>query len=324
MSASVVELSVVIPTYRDAMRLERMLRSLDAQDTTTPFEVIVVDDCSGDDTEETVKSWIAEEHSFQAQYIGLEENQGPGHARNVGLHAAQGRIIVYIDSDCVAEPSWLRHLPEKVDVEKKIIGVGGRVFPLSEGSMPARHFAFTGALEPPFMNQYLVTCNCCFVREALLAVGGFPEDIPIAGGEDIEASILLYKAGWRFEFEEHAVIHHDFNPDLRAYARVWRNYGFGNSIVSHRCLTDEERHPEWGIMEGENYWSGQCIRPTITGFRSIFYDLRHHYHKCRAEKLSAFRTLEFLLLQLLGRFSFYIGWRQGLKVYRESVSKSEV
>ena len=318
MGQSSVDISIVVPTYRDPVRLQRLLESLAAQDTSAQFEVIVVDDCSGDDTESMVTGWAAQGHSFGAHYIGLGENRGPGHARNVGLDKAQGRLVAYIDSDCVAEPDWLRHLPRQVDVDKKIVGVGGKVLPLSDAIMTARHYAFTGALEPPYTKQYLVTCNCCYVREALVAVGGFPEDISKPGGEDIEASIALWKQGWRFAFEEKAIIHHDFRPGLRGFTRVWRNYGFGNAVVAHRLLTDEELHPEWGKMDGENYWSVQCVRPTVMGFRSTFYDLRHHYQKCCKARLSVFRTVEFLVLQVLGRISFYSGWCKGLKQHRRT------
>lgn len=318
MVESLVDISVVVPTYRDSMRLKRLLHSLEGQDCAEVFEVIVVDDCSEDDTEAMVKAWIAQGHPFEAHYVGLAENRGPGHARNVGLDKAEGRLIAYIDSDCVAEPDWLRHLPVQVDVDKKIVGAGGRVLPLSDASMTARHHSFTGTLEPPYSKQYLVTCNCCLVREALLAVGGFPEDLPKPGGEDIEASITLWKKGWRFAFEEKAVIHHDFHPGLGAYARVWRNYGFGNAVVAHRLLTDAELHPEWGEKEEENYWSVQCMRPTLTGIRSTFYDLWHHYRKCRKTRLPVVQTVEFLMLQLLGRVSFYVGWRKGLKHHKQT------
>ena len=318
MGHSSVEISVVIPTYRDSVRLKRLLHSLEGQDSAETFEVIVVDDCSGDDTESMVTAWVEEGHPFEAHYIGLTENRGPGHARNVGLDKAQGRLIAYIDSDCVAAAEWLRYLPQQLDVDKKIVGVGGKVLPLSDASMTARHYAFTEALEPPYTKQYLVTCNCCYLREALLDVGGFPGDLPKPGGEDIEASIALWKKGWRFAFEEKAVIHHDFHPGLGAYARVWRNYGYGNSVVAHRLLTDEELHPEWGKMEEENYWSVQCIRPSLTGVRSTFYDLRLHYHKCREARLSVVRMVEFLMLQLLGRISFYVGWRKGLKQHKQT------
>jgi glycosyltransferase involved in cell wall biosynthesis len=85
--------SLIIPHFNDPERLERLLRTVPmARDD---IEVIVVDDCSPDQTalEEVRARWP------RVRWLSTTENAGAGVARNFGLDAAQGRWLVFADSD---------------------------------------------------------------------------------------------------------------------------------------------------------------------------------------------------------------------------------
>jgi len=159
---------------------------------------------------------------------------------------------------------------------------------------------------------YLVTCNCCYLREPLLEVGGFTEDIRTPGGEDIAASILLWKQGWRFAYAENAAVRHDFRASILRFMKTFRNYGYGTSLVLHRLLTEDEFHPEWNRRGMDNYWDARCLTPTVTGVRSMFRDLRDFVSCARSRGVSWPRALECVLPRALDRLSHYYGWRQGL------------
>ena len=88
--------SVIIPTYNRARYLPTALDSIIAQ-TVKPLEIIVVDDGSTDDTEQVVAFY----HD-SVSYI-RQENAGPSAARNLGIRAARGSIIAFLDSD----DAWL-------------------------------------------------------------------------------------------------------------------------------------------------------------------------------------------------------------------------
>jgi glycosyltransferase involved in cell wall biosynthesis len=96
--------SVILPTYRRAHTIGRAIASVLAQ-TLRDFELIVVDDCSGDDTARVVAEIAATDP--RVRFVARPVNGGAAAARNTGLHHARGRYIAFQDSD----DEWL---PDKL------------------------------------------------------------------------------------------------------------------------------------------------------------------------------------------------------------------
>lgn len=86
--------SIIIPTYNSASFIEETLRSVLDQDYPN-MELIVVDDCSNDDTVARVDAM----NDPRIRVLAQTENGGAGVARNIGVEAAQGRYIAFLDSD---------------------------------------------------------------------------------------------------------------------------------------------------------------------------------------------------------------------------------
>ena len=108
--------SVVVCSYNGAKTLDRCLTSL--KEINYPsYEVILVDDGSTDNTQE-----IAASHNWVKNV--RQENKGLSFARNVGAHASCGDVIVYTDSDCMADPDWLYYLMGTL-LSGDYAGVGG-------------------------------------------------------------------------------------------------------------------------------------------------------------------------------------------------------
>lgn len=99
-----LSVSVIIPTYNKAHLLGRAVQSVLNQ-TYQDFEVIVVDDCSSDNTERVVIGFDDD----RIRYIRHEENKGAAAARNTGIKAAEGEYIAFLDSD----DEWLSEKLEK-------------------------------------------------------------------------------------------------------------------------------------------------------------------------------------------------------------------
>jgi glycosyltransferase involved in cell wall biosynthesis len=106
---SLAELSVIIPCYRCADSIQRAVASVDAQ-TLRPTEVILVDDCSGDDTQKTLRVIQRAYGEKWITVISLEENKGCGSARNIGWDIATQPYVAFLDADDI----WL---PQKIEIQ---------------------------------------------------------------------------------------------------------------------------------------------------------------------------------------------------------------
>lgn len=103
--------SIITPAYNSAAFIARTINAVIAQ-TYTHWELIVIDDKSADDTCDVVKQYINAGHNIKL--IALPENKGVANARNVGLTAATGKYIAFLDSDDV----WL---DEKLSIQVKMM-----------------------------------------------------------------------------------------------------------------------------------------------------------------------------------------------------------
>lgn len=96
--------SIITPAYRAAAFVGASIQSVIAQ-TYTNWEMLVVDDCSPDNTVEIVRQWS--EQDSRVRLIRQPQNGGPAAARNAALQAARGRWIAFLDSDDLWQPEKL-------------------------------------------------------------------------------------------------------------------------------------------------------------------------------------------------------------------------
>jgi succinoglycan biosynthesis protein ExoO len=104
-----MDFSVIIPAYNVSGIIGRAILSVAAQ-TSPPREILVIDDCSTDNTAEVVKALARDIPSISL--LSTPANSGPSAARNVGLRGAQGDWIALLDSDDAWKPGRLKRLSE--------------------------------------------------------------------------------------------------------------------------------------------------------------------------------------------------------------------
>ena len=98
--------SIIMPTYRCGAFIAESIRSVQAQ-TYKNWELIVVDDCSGDGTVEIVENLQKEDRRIRL--FQNEKNSGAALTRNYALREAKGRWIAFLDSDDLWKPEKLEH-----------------------------------------------------------------------------------------------------------------------------------------------------------------------------------------------------------------------
>ena len=106
------EISVIIPVYNTSAYLQECVDSVLAQ-TYQDFEIILVDDCSTDNSLALARLLYG--HNNKVQIIHREKNGTAGAARNEGLKRAKGKYIAFIDSDDLFLPQALEYLYRRAE-----------------------------------------------------------------------------------------------------------------------------------------------------------------------------------------------------------------
>lgn len=99
-------LSIVIPAYNEARTIHLILDKIKLVELmdNTEKQVIIVNDCSTDDTEEAIQRYIQQNENFKIQYVKHEINLGKGAALHTGIKHASGDIIIIQDADLEYDP----------------------------------------------------------------------------------------------------------------------------------------------------------------------------------------------------------------------------
>jgi GT2 family glycosyltransferase len=264
---AVPSVSIVIPTYNRRERLARVLRALDKQ-TAGPeaFEVVIVDDGSTDDT----ASWLASQRPSHGLRVIRQANAGPARARNAGVEAAQGELLLFLDDDVEPSPGLVsEHLRSHGDDAGLV--VIGPLASLSHYRQPwvaweqekleGQYAAMLrGDWEPTFRQFW--TGNASVRRAHVLAVGGFNPDFLRA--EDVELGMRLYQRGLKFRFNPEARALHYAERSLESWEHAHRSYG--KLEVSIFALADDDAVIEilaknWRNLHPATRWLvRQCLK----------------------------------------------------------------
>jgi glycosyltransferase involved in cell wall biosynthesis len=187
--------SVIIPTYNSAATLVRALDSVVTQ-TVPPYETLVVDDCSSDETVAVAGAYA----DRGVRIVPLSKRSGAAGARNEGIKAARGELIAFLDSD----DEWL---PTKLEKQLRVLDADDRlslVFCSSTlfspegkdlGDIYGGHVPTVGpdAWKALLVTNFIATPSVLTRRAQLLSLGGFDTKLKI--GEDQDMWIRLALAG---------------------------------------------------------------------------------------------------------------------------------
>lgn len=224
--------SVVIPARNAAADIADQLRALNEQIDAPPFEVIVADNGSSDDT-------VTKVHAFQANYplrvVDASDAPGASHARNRGAVEATSEWLLFCDADDIVTPHWVAHMYDALTSQPDVVVAGN--LDLSRNP-PAVVRAYGGTGEPidpasdvlvttpePFAAYLPSVCSANFAmnRRAYLAAGGMDESYS-GGCEETDFSWRLQEGGLTLVFCPGSVVHYRLRSNARAIFRQQRNY----------------------------------------------------------------------------------------------------
>ena len=227
-NAMSTRLSVIIPNHNGSAVVDACLKALFSA-RHQPFEVIVVDDCSTDNSVEII-------NKFPCRLIRLEKQGGTSKARNTGAKNSLGNALFFIDVDCVVRDDTILHAISAYDKNSDCV-IGGSYAPIAFDD------TFFSTFQSIFINySELRTVEPDYIAGHAMVIGrnifekscGFPEDfIPII--EDVEFSHRLKRSGQRMIMNSGLLVRHIFNYDLRRSLRnafrkskYWTAYSIAN------------------------------------------------------------------------------------------------
>ncbi|MEM7260633.1 MAG: glycosyltransferase family 2 protein [Planctomycetota bacterium] len=221
------EISVIVPTGRVVHRVRPTMESCLAQQFDGDFEVLV---CVNPPSE-THANWVASldpPAGCTVRYLPCEERSANA-ARNVGLEEARGRIVHFLDDDCLfSDPRHLERVRELHDTHPEILGFGGPY--ASPDSAPYSTVFYNAYTEAWLLRNQtaddgalvLLGGNASYKRE----LGGddlWFDGALAYGGTETEFNHRLVSRGHRLKLVDQLAVVHDFREGFRRLARrAWK------------------------------------------------------------------------------------------------------
>jgi len=264
--------SVVVPTRNRAGYLDVTLASLAAQAPGVPYEVIVVDDGSSDD------STAAVARRAGVAYLRHETSRGPNAARNTGIAAARGPLIALIDDDVRVPPAWVAELVAGAERHRWAEALGGPIYASLEGPAPrscGRESAPVTTLDlgpRDCETDFVWSANMAIRRGAIERIGGFDEQVPIYGDEE-EWLIRLHANGGRVAYVAAAGLEHRRAGDdarLRSLARAEYRRGRAARRNDRRKGIEQPLRRELRNLAGAGWHTARrrCAQGLVMGAHS--------------------------------------------------------
>jgi cellulose synthase/poly-beta-1,6-N-acetylglucosamine synthase-like glycosyltransferase len=247
-------ISIIIPTFNGALRIEKCLRALTEQCAGRNAEIIVVNDGSTDNTAEVVNMFcdvgsegraltVPPTHHSRVLPINArrlkarpakvllitQRNAGPAAARNRGVAEAKGTIVIFIDDDCVPAPGWLEAMLAPFD-DPEVVGTKG-IYRTQQTSLAARfvqvEYEERYRRMAKFPNiDFIDTYSAAFRRDRILEVKGFDTSFPVACAEDVDLSYRMAARGWKMKFVPGAVVYHTHPQTIPDYLKKKYKFAF--------------------------------------------------------------------------------------------------
>ncbi|KFI59322.1 glycosyltransferase [Bifidobacterium cuniculi] len=135
-----LNVSIIIPAWNEEERIAVCLDNALRQ-TVMPYEVIVVDNRSTDNTVAVVEQYMKDHPDAPVRLFHQDKEQGLIPTRNFGLNAATGDVLGRVDADCMLKPDWVEVVAGIFTEDAEAMGATG---PVTYYDMPARKMALRG------------------------------------------------------------------------------------------------------------------------------------------------------------------------------------
>jgi len=266
-------ISIIIPAYNSAATIVETLESVAAQ-TFIDYEVLIVDDCSKDETVAVVKKWIASVSPAQTSRFTLHAlpvNGGPAMARNRGIQEAKGEWVAFLDADDIWFPEKLEYQMRLAVEQPEVVLWSGECLCFVDGESPEHRIAVksktevlrTVTLEELAWHNPIRTSTVMIRKKVLEDTGGF--DTQFRGPEDydlwLRVAALAERKGAGLVVTDRLLTHYrqtvgSLSMDERKFLPqvlkvMAKAYSSGGVLAQYQHLRN-------GAMS-EQYWGGSWM-----------------------------------------------------------------
>ncbi len=182
--------SIIIPCYNKAAYVQEAIRSALDQVAAPPYEIIVIDDGSTDDSLSQIRQTLGAHPQVR---LIAQENQGVAAARNAGIRQAQGRYICCLDADDRTDPYLLNRLSAALDADPGLGIAYSDMVVFGPSRVPGVVHSSEYDFDRLKQRNFIPCCNL-FRRTAWERAGGYKDINP--SWEDYELWLNMGRLGW--------------------------------------------------------------------------------------------------------------------------------
>lgn len=233
-------LSVVVPARNVADTLRIQLDALAAQEWEHPWEVVVVDNRSTDETPSIVREYAERDARFRL--VEAHGGSGVSYVRNRGIEAARAPAFAICDGDDIVGPRWVAAMGDALATHDVVTG------PMDVDTLNPAWLASTRGRFPVdgprvYLGLFPVAPggNVGMRKAAWEQVGRYDE--AFSGPEDADLSLRLWQAGIAVGFAPDAVLSYRYRAEPGALFRQGRFYGRGRPLVKKRIRATGRAKP---------------------------------------------------------------------------------
>ena len=246
-------ISVIVPTYNGEHEITRLLDALNAQSIDPSLvEYIMVNNNSKDRTRAVIEEY-AKTARIDLKCVDENDIQGSYAARNKGIRAATGEILVFTDADCMPDKDWIKNLLPGFD-DPEIGAVGGAINAAPGDTLLEEFATRRGVLSQVYMmnHPYMPFCqtaNLAFRRDVFKKAGLFRPGLKTAG--DADMNWRMQNSGFKLAYRDDAIVLHKHRTNFADLYEQFERYGRSVVYLKQIYGWDAPREPRlvWYIRK---------------------------------------------------------------------------
>lgn len=225
-ATSIPDYSVIVPAYQASDVVGACMRALGQQTVDrAQYEIVVVDDGSTDATSDVARA-------AGADRVLRVPHGGPASARNAGIEAARGEIVLFTDADCEPVEEWIARMVAPLD-NPQVMGVKG-AYRTKQPSLIARLVQLEFDIRYERMAEleridFIDTYAAAYRRVLFVNHGVF--DTAYIAAEDVDLSFRLAQAGHWLVFAPNAWVWHRHPATLGRYLARKARFGYWRALL---------------------------------------------------------------------------------------------